>query len=160
MLFSEILVAFTSLIFSLFLFIGSRRFPPSRQAGVPGTAFFPTIISCLIFTFALIQIINIIRKYLISSKNNGNEHTTAQDFTLVQKKVLHIAGIIALMLFYSFFWLFNIGHFLVNSIIIFLPIAFLFGGTIETNWWKLSIFIVILLTFIYSLFKLILRVPI
>lgn len=154
-MFAEILVSAVGLGFSLFLFILSRRFPVSSQPGVPGSAFFPTIVAVLIFAFSAVQVIGTVVKRIKIQKDGSTEDTGQK-----RKNIIHVIEIVLLLVLYSLLWLFNIGHFLANSIVIFIPIALLYGGAVEREWWKTSIFIVVLVVFIYCFFKYFLKVPI
>jgi hypothetical protein len=153
--FSEILVSAIGLGFSLFLFILSRKFPPSTQPGVPGAAFFPGIVAVVIFALAMVQVVRIAVK---RTRPGGGEK--AEDSGQNKKNIIRIIEIVLLMLLYSLLWMFNLGHFLLNSTVIFIPVALLYGGAVEREWWKTSIFVVILVVFIYCLFKFLLKVPI
>jgi uncharacterized membrane protein len=154
-MFPEILVSVIGLGFSLFLFILSRKFPPSSQPGVPSAAFFPAIIAVIIFALAMVQVIRIAVKWKKTNKGEKPANPARN-----KKNVIRLVEIVLLMILYSLLWMFNFGHFLVNSIVIFIPIGILFGGAVEREWWKTSIFIVVLVTFIYCLFKFLLKIPI
>ena len=160
MVFVELLVCVIALAFSLFLFVLSLQFPPSTQAGVPSAAFFPGIVSAVIFGLSLTQlIINLIKQKKIRSDGGTTQPGTEQGQS-AWKQALRIVEIVLLILLYSLLWIFNVGHFLVNSIVIFIPISMLYGGGRERQWWKTSIFVVVLVVFIYVLFKYLLKVAI
>ena len=160
MLFIELLVSIVGLAFGLFLFSGAQQFPPATQPGLPGAAFFPVIISTIIAGLSLANLCIVLVK---RKKIQGAGSDTAQDAQHVQfarKQILRVVGIVILTLLYALLWGYNIGHFIINSIVIFIPISMLYGGARERQWWKTSIYVVLLVVLIYVLFKYGLRVAI
>lgn len=156
----ELLVCIISLAFSLFLFVLSRQFPPSTQPGMPGPAFFPGIVAIAIFGLSLAQlIIAFVKRKKIPPGGRTVQPDTGQNQSEL-KQAVRIGEIVLLILLYALLWIYNIGNFLINSIVIFIPISMLYGGARERQWWKTSIFVVVLVVFNYVLFKYLLKVAI
>jgi hypothetical protein len=152
MLFSELLVTCAGLGFSIFLFVVSGSFPQSTQAGVPSAAFFPQVVAVIIFGLSGAQL----ARTLVTRIRNGNG--AEKEAVANKRNIIHIVEVLLLVILYCLLWKYNIGHYVINSIVIFIPIAMIFGGSTEREWWKTCIFIVVLVAFIYCLFKFVLRV--
>ena len=156
----ELLVCVIGIAFSLFLFALSRQFPPAPQIGMPGAAFFPGIVSGVLFGLSLTQlIITLIKRRKISSGGETTQ-TASEQPQSGRKQIFRIIGIVLLVLLYALLWMYNVGHFIINSIVIFIPISILYGGARERQWWKTAIFVVVLVMFIYVLFIYLLKIAI
>jgi hypothetical protein len=149
--FVEITVCAVSLIFSVFLFTLSRQFPPSPHPLMPGPAFFPFLVAAAVFSLSLAQLVIT----LVKRKKTGSGEEAAQP---ERKHTLRIVIIILLILLYALLWMYHIGHFLINSIAVFIPVSMLYGGAKERQWWKTSLFVVVLVVLTYVLFKYLLKV--
>ena len=160
MFFIELLFSIIGMAFGVFLFVGAQHFPPTApHPGVPGARFFPNIISIIIFGLSLVILVFTLakrKKMRIPDENKPGK----EEVQFARKQALRIVGIVVLALIYALLWSLNMGHFVVNSIVIFIPITMLFGGAQERQWWKTSIYIVFLIVFVYVLFKHVLRVAI
>lgn len=146
----EIIVNGVGIAIAAFLYIFSRDFSVSKRAGVPSAAFFPTIIAVVLLFLGVYNIV----KYLIAKKK-GNVEASEK---MSRIKLLQFLSIIALMLLYAVLWNYRIGHFILNTIVCFIPVCWLISE--ETEWWKSAIYIVGLTIFIYFLFSIGLKVRI
>ncbi len=148
---AEIIVSSLGAALSIFLFVFAQGFTGSGRAGVPSAAFFPIVISVILM---LLSVYNIIRTVVRIQKEK--KAGTYQKPVFVKGKVFQILAVVGLMVLYAILWNLHIGHFLLNSIIVFVPISILLSD--ETAWWKSAIFTVCLVVFIYVLFSYLLRV--
>ena len=149
----ELVIYLISLAFGIFLLLGARQFPPSTMPGVPSSAFFPNIISTVIIALSLILMVTSLVKRIKTRASGGEVQTNPEQIKFVWKQALRIAGVILLLLLYGLLWHFNIGHFLINSIVFFIPITIIYGGAQEKKWWKTSIYVVIVVVIAYVLFR-------
>ncbi len=148
---AEIIVSSLGAALSVFLFVFSRGFAGSGRAGVPSAAFFPTVISAILM---FLSIYNIIKSVVRIRKEK--QAGTYQKAVFVKGKVFQILAVVGLMVLYATFWNLHIGHFLLNSIVVFVPISILLSD--ETAWWKSAVFTTCLVIFIWILFSYLLRV--
>ena len=156
----EIVVYLIGLIFGLFLFVVSRGFPPASQAGLPGAAFFPGIVSTVIIGLSLILLVTALIKRWKTRSTGGETQASTEQSKFARKQAFRVIGVVLLIFLYALLWGLNIGNFLINSIVIFIPISMLYGGARERKWWKTVIFVVVLIVLTYILFTTFLRVSI
>ena len=159
-MFIEIVVSVIGLAFGVFLLVGARQFPPATQPGMPGAAFFPYIVSVVILILSIATLVIALAKRKRMQSNSGNTEPDAKQAQFARNQAFRIAGVVLLSLFYALLWHLNIGNFLINSLVFFIPIAILYDGAKERPWWKTAIFVSVLVVFIYILFKYVLRVAI
>lgn len=144
----EIMINVAGICISAFLYYFSKDFAVSTREGVPSAAFFPRIIAAILL---LLSIINLVKIFVQKKKN-----TYKAPEATVKGRALQIIAVVALLLFYAILWKSHIGHFILNSIIVFVPICWLISDEIE--WWKSLIYVVCLVIFIYLLFSVGLKV--
>jgi hypothetical protein len=145
---SEFIVCGINLAFAHFLIIFAQDFPKSVKPNVPSASFFPTIIGVILLG---LSIYNLIHAIIVRRKNPSSESKTIQ-----KGKVLQILEILVLLFLYAFLWKLHFGHFIINSIAIFVPVCILLGD--EKPWYQSAIFATCLVLFIYSLFTFLLKV--
>lgn len=149
---ANLIVCGVSIFFSLFLLFFAKDFPVSNKPNVPSAAFFPIIVSIILFMLGVYNaIVELIRLKKEKTSNNVKER-------IFFGKVLQVAEIVLLMLLYALLWHFHIGHFILNSMLVFIPISLLISDEVE--WYKSVIFSVCIVMFIYLLFTFLLRVRI
>ena len=148
---SEIIVNIFGVGLGLFLFIFSRGFLSSAKPGVPSAAFFPTIISIVLMFLSISNLATMLVKSRKKSPSASEEKPP-----ILVKKVIQMGIIVVLMFLYALFWSLHIGHFILNSIIVFVPISILISD--EQEWWKSLLFSTGLVIFIYVLFTVGLKV--
>lgn len=145
---AEIAVNIIGLLISAFLFIFSRDFAVSSRPGVPSAAFFPTIISVILLGLSILNLV----KYFVAKKKGDVE----KPIPIGKEKMLQFFALIALLFLYAILWYFHIGHFIINSAVIFTVVCWLLSD--ETEWWKSALFVTGVTIFIYCLFVMFLRV--
>lgn len=147
---ANIIVCGVSIFFSLFLFFFAKDFPVSNKVNVPSAAFFPTIISVVLLVLGIYNSV-------VSVINLRKERASGVLKEKIQVgKIIQLMEVILLMLLYTLLWHFHIGHFILNSILIFIPISLLISDEVE--WYKSVFFTISIVMFIYLLFKFLLRV--
>jgi hypothetical protein len=139
-----------SIFLGLFLLFFARNFPPSNKPNVPSASFFPIIIAIVLIGLGIYNLII----YLRQKKHAKAEAEQQTHYSM--GKVVQVGQVIALMLAYALLWHFHIGHFLLNSIIVFIPVTLLISD--EVKWHKSVIFTISLVIFIYALFTYLLKV--
>ena len=145
---AEIAVNIIGLLISAFLFIFSRDFSVSTRPGVPSAAFFPTIISAILLFLSILNLV----KYIIARKKGEAEDPAP----IGRAKMLQFFELVVLLFLYAVLWYFHIGHFILNTVVIFTVVCWLLSD--ETEWWKSALFVLGVTIFIYCLFVLFLRV--
>jgi len=73
-------------------------------------------------------------------------------------RFVQFMGILLLLFLYAILWDNHIGHFILNTIIVFSPVCWLMSD--EKEWWKTALYITCLTFFIYALFVFVLKVRI
>ena len=147
----EIGICLLSIGFSIFLFIFALKLPPGAQKGIPGPALFPFMISIIIFMLSLGIAVNaFLRNYKKKDTDIINKNIIESKFLLPLFLTISLLGI------YSVLWIIDIGNFIMNSIIIFVPLGLLFS---KKRWYFTTLFIIVLVIIIYLIFSKILRVP-
>jgi len=147
---SEVIVCSISTFFSLFLLYFAQGFPKSVKPNVPSASFFPTLIAIVLLGLSIYNLV-----VCLIQRKKAKEAGEKKE-KIVKRKVLQIVEILLMLFLYAFLWKFHIGHFLLNSILVFTPVCLLMGD--ETVWWKSTIFSVCLVVFIYLLFTFLLKV--
>lgn len=148
---AEIIVSSLGAVFSIFLFVFSRGFAISKRVGIPSAAFFPTVISVILM---FLSVLNIVKAVVRISKERSAG--TYKKVEIPKGKITQMLAVIGLMVLYAVLWNYHVGHFLLNSIVVFVPISILLSDEIE--WWKSAIFSICLILFIWVLFSYLLRV--
>ncbi|MCH3918063.1 MAG: PAM68 family protein [Spirochaetia bacterium] len=148
---SEMIVCIISLLFSIFLFYFARFFPTSQNPDIPSAAFFPFIISTLLFGLSVLNI----AKGILSAYKGKKDGTYVKE--VFQKgKVIQIVMIVLFLFLYVILWYLHVGTFILNSIVVFVPVCMLMSN--EKAWWQNALFAIFLVLFIYVLFSFLLRV--
>jgi len=148
---AEIIVCSFGFIISVFMLAYAQTFPKSFKPGVPSSGFFPSIVNTVLMLLSLFCLIHSITT-MIKAKKSG----TYTKKTVEKAKVMQILEIVILMFLYAGLWQVHIGHFLINSIVIFSAICVLFGD--DAKWQKSVMFATGLVVFIYLLFTYLLKV--
>lgn len=148
---TEIIVCGLGIVISIILFVFSRGFSVSAKPGVPSAAFFPTLISIVLLFLSILVLIKVLIRI-----NNEKKKGTHKQIVFVKTKVFQFVAILGLMVLYAILWNYHIGHFILNSIIVFVPISILLSD--EKVWWQSAIFSSGLIIFVYLLFTTVLRV--
>lgn len=143
----EIGICILGIAFSIFLFIFSIQLPPGPQKGIPGPSFFPYIISTVIFFVSVIVALNAFRKNYKQPSNRS---------VLEFKTFLRFLFTIFILGLYSVLWIVDFGNFIVNTLIVFIPLGIMYS---VKRWYISTFFVIILVSFIYLIFSYILRVP-
>lgn len=131
-------------------FIFSKGFAVSKREGVPSAAFFPRIIAVVVLVFAVYNLI----RFLIKRKKGMYEKPEKMQ----EGRFVQFMGILLLLFLYAILWDNHIGHFILNTIIVFSPVCWLMSD--EKEWWKTALYITCLTFFIYALFVFVLKVRI
>ncbi|MFA6846174.1 MAG: tripartite tricarboxylate transporter TctB family protein [Sphaerochaetaceae bacterium] len=147
---AEIIVCSLSTGLSLFLLYFAKGFPKSIKPNVPSASFFPTIIGVILLGLSLFNLIHALIR-IKKAKSAGYEKQSVE-----KGKVFQILEIVLLMFLYAFLWKYHIGHFLLNSIVVFALICVLLGD--DVSWQKSVVFSTGLVVFVYVLFTFLLRV--
>lgn len=147
---AEVIVNALGMAISIFLFVFSRSFAAPTKPGVPSAAFFPTIIAVILFCLSIFNT----AKYLGAKKKGLVEEPQK----INRFKLIQFFFLVLLLVIYTVAWNYKIGHFIINTIIIFSPVCWLLSD--ETEWWKSVLFITGLTIFIYLLFVVGLKVRI
>lgn len=147
-------VCLLGLGFSAFLFGFARTFPHSQVEGVAGAGFFPTIVAVVLFALSALVLASELagRRMRLaggSQSSGGSAPARGNAAAVVQ--------VLLLLLLYAALWAAGIGHYLVNSLVIFTLVACIYSR--ERPWWKNAIFVAVLVVFIYVIFKYLLRIP-
>ncbi len=148
---TEILVNILGLAVSAVLYFGSSSFRVSRRPGVPSAAFFPTIIAVILLVLGVYNLIVIFMK-----RKKGEK--SAETVKMSKMRLMQFFGVLALLVLYALLWQYHLGHFVLNSAVVFTCICWLMSD--ETEWWKTLIYCTALSLFIFLLFSQLLRVRI
>lgn len=150
---AHLIVCITGILYSSFLLIFSQQFPKSTKPNVPSAAFFPRIIGIILLG---LSIYNVVAWLLARKQQMQEEQVESVKAGIAKGKTLQMVQIIALIVAYAVLWHFHLGHFLLNSTIIFFPLVMLLSD--EKKWYYNAIFTVVLVAFIYVLFTVVLKV--
>lgn len=114
---ADTIIAVVVGIIGFTIFWGSNTLPSGYLPGVPGPGFFPRLIAYgLIFLSILLFINGIIRKKIYFDKIF---------FSSLNFK--YLVYIVLITIVYIFAWIFEIGTFIINSILYFAIIVYFFG---------------------------------
>jgi hypothetical protein len=143
----EIAICILSMGFSLFIFTFGLKLPPGPQKGIPGPSLFPMIVSCAIFILSLITV-------MISLLRRRPKGVTFKK--IETKSILRLVFAIVLMGIYSSLWIAGIGNFIINSLLVFVPMGMVLSNK---SWYSSGIYIIAVVIIIYLIFNVMLRVP-
>lgn len=149
----EIFVNLLGIAISAMLYFGSSSFRVSKRPGVPSASFFPTIIAVILLVLGVYNIIMVLIK-----RKKLDSNVDADTKSMSKLRLLQFVSICALLVLYAVLWLFHLGHFILNTAVIFTGVCWLMSD--EREWWKTLIYITVLTIFIYILFGQFLRVRI